>query len=70
MKGSVVSDAEDRWTVKLDVRDLGGHLDSTFRARATTLGYRITAAVPRVLSVAVFPLDFCVKLRILRAMPL
>ena len=31
MKGWVLSDAGDRWTVKLDVRDLGGHLDSTFR---------------------------------------
>ena len=45
MKGRVVSDAGDRWTVKLDVRGLGSHLDSTFRARATTLGYRIAAAV-------------------------
>ena len=31
MKGWVVSDTGDRWIVKLDVRDLGGHLDSTFR---------------------------------------
>ena len=26
----VVADAGDTWSVKLDVRDLGGHLDSTF----------------------------------------
>ena len=31
MKGWVVSDAGDRWTVRLDVRDLGGHLDTTLR---------------------------------------
>ena len=68
MKGWVVSDAEDRWTVKLDVRDLGGHLHSTFRARATTLGYRIASAVPRVPSVAVLPLYSCGELRILRTM--
>ena len=68
MKGWVVSDAGDRWTVKLDVRDLGGHLYSTLRARAATLGYRISAAVPRVHSVAVLPLDFCGRLRILRSM--
>ena len=67
-KSCVVSDAGDWWTVKLDVRDLGGHLDSTFRAGATPLGYRIAAAVPWVPSVAVLPLDFCGKLRILRTM--
>ena len=55
MKGWSVSDAGDKWTVKLDVRDLGGHLDSTLRARATTLGSRISAAVFRVHSVAVLP---------------
>ena len=27
----VVTEEGDRWTVKLDVRDLGGHLDTTFR---------------------------------------
>ena len=68
MKGSVVSDVGDRLTVKLDVRDLGGHLDSTFRAGATTLGCRIAGAVPGVPSVAVLPLDFCGKIRILRTM--
>ena len=70
MKGWGVSDAGDKWTVRLDVRDLGGHLDSTLRARSTTLGYRISAAVRRVHSVAVLPLDFCGRLRILRTMHL
>ena len=71
MKGWVVSDAGDRWTVTLDVCDLGGHLDSTLRAGASTHGYRIMAAEPRVPSVAVLPLDFCCgKLRILRTMHL
>ena len=70
MKCWAVSDTGDKWSVRIDVRDLGGHLDSTLRARATTLGYRITAAVPRVHSVAVLPLDFCGRLRILRSMHL
>ena len=39
-------------------------------ARATTLGYRISAAVHRVHSVAVLPLDFGGRLRILRTMHL
>ena len=30
MRDWVVMDEGDRWTVKLDVRDLGGHLDTTF----------------------------------------
>ena len=59
MKGWVVSDTGDRWADKLDVRDLGGHLDSTFRSWDTALGYRIASAVPRVPSVSVLPLDFC-----------
>ena len=29
------------WKVQLDVRDLGGHLDFTFRARAGTLSRRV-----------------------------
>ena len=32
MKSWVISGAGERWSVKLDVRDLGGHLDTTYRA--------------------------------------
>ena len=70
MKCWVVSDAGDKWSVRLDIRDLGGHLDSTFRARAVTLGFRMTAAVRCVRAVAILPLDFVGKLRILRTMHL
>ena len=59
MKCWVVSDAGDQWSVRLDIRDLGGHLDSTFRARAVTLGFRMTAAIPRVRAVACPSLGFC-----------
>ena len=37
----VVSDEGDRWSVKLDVQDLGGHLDSTFRGWSATLATRV-----------------------------
>ena len=37
----VVSDEGDRWTVKLDVRDLGGHLDTIFRSWSSTLAARV-----------------------------
>ena len=31
MKDWVLSEEGDKWSVKFDVRDLGGHLDTTFR---------------------------------------
>ena len=31
MKDWVLSDSGDQWSVNFDVRDLGGHLDTTFR---------------------------------------
>ena len=70
MKNWAVSDTGDKWSVMLDIRDLGGHLDSTFRARAVTLGFRMSVAIPRVRAVAVFPMDFVGRLRILRTMHL
>ena len=70
MKCWVVSDTGDKCSVKLDVRDLGGHLDSTLRARAVTLGFRMSAAIPRVRAVAVLRLDFVGPLRNLRTMHL
>ena len=30
MKDWVISDQGEHWSVKLDVRDLGGHLDTTY----------------------------------------
>ena len=43
MKDWVISDQGERWTVKLDVRDLGGHLDTTKRAWGCTLAARVLA---------------------------
>ena len=44
--------------VQLDVRDLGGHLDFTFRARAGTLSKRVGEATVGVASVGALPLVF------------
>ena len=33
----VLSQEGDKWSVKYDVRDLGGHLDTTFRGWSATL---------------------------------
>ena len=32
----VLSGSGEKWTVKFDVRDLGGHVDTTLRGWATT----------------------------------
>ena len=37
MKGWVLSQEGDQWSVRFDVRDLGGHLDTTFRGWSSTL---------------------------------
>ena len=65
MKNWAVSDTGDMWSVKLDIRDLGGHLDSTLRAGNVTLGFRMPVAIPRVRAVAALPLDFVGRLRVL-----
>ena len=44
------------WKVQLDVRDLGGHLDFTMRARAGTLCYRVGDATLVVVAVGALPL--------------
>ena len=54
------------WKVQLDVRDLGGHLDFTFRARAGALSKRVGEATAGVASVGALPLGFQVKLGLVR----
>ena len=68
MKDWNINDEGHRWTVQLDVRDLGGHLDATKRARAATLAKRTAAVLTRVPVVGALPLGFGGKLRILRTM--
>ena len=46
------------WKVELDVRDLGGHLDLTGRARAGTLSNRVKEATQGVSAVGALPLGF------------
>ena len=54
------------WKVQLDVRDLGGHLDFTRRARAGTLSTRVGEATVGVAAVGALPLGFQVKLWLVR----
>ena len=46
MRGWIVTDEGDKWSVKLDVRDLGGHLDSTCRGWSATLAARSDWSFP------------------------
>ena len=46
------------WAVKLDVRDLGGHLDVTLRVVAGTLTNRLKIATIQVPAVGALPLGF------------
>ena len=46
------------WKVQLDVRDLGGHLDFTRRARAGTLSKKVGEATVGVAAVGALPLAF------------
>ena len=66
MRSWVLSDSGDKWSVKLDTRDLGGHLDTTYRGRSTTLACRVLRLLAAVLVVMALPLDFAGKLRVLR----
>ena len=54
------------WKVQLDVRDLGGHLDFTYRAGACTLSHRVGKATVGVAAVGALPLGFQVKLGLVR----
>ena len=68
MKAWVISDRGKHWSVKLDVRDLGGHLDTSYRAWSRTLVARVLAVLEVVWMVSALPLDYRGKLRILRTM--
>ena len=65
MRGWVVSDEGHRWSVKLDVRDLGGHLDATFHGWSSTLASRVRLVIARLFLVFALPLDFHERLQVL-----
>ena len=66
MKGWVLSQEGDEWSVKFDVRDLGGHLDTTFRGWSSTLAARVRLVLSRL--VLIFALDFHGRVRVVRSM--
>ena len=68
MKDWVISDQGEHWSVELDVRDLGGHLDTTFWAWGRALVVRVLAVLRVIWLVSALPLDYWRKLRVLRTM--
>ena len=58
MKDWDISGAGDCWSVRLDVRDLGGHLDTTYRSRAGTLADRIPPVRVSCKAAGSLPLGF------------
>ena len=47
MKNWIIFQEEDKWTVTLDIRDLGGHMDTTFWCWSGTLASRVRPVIQR-----------------------
>ena len=68
MKDWVLSDSGDQWSIKFDVRDFGGHLDTTFRGWSSTLAAWVRLVISRLVLIFVLPLDFHGRVRVVRPM--
>ena len=66
MKDWVLSLEGDKWSVKFDVRDLGGHLDTRFRGWSSTP--RVRLVLSRLVLIFALPLDFHGRVRVVRSM--
>ena len=58
MRNWVLSQEGDQWSVKFDVRDLGGHLDTTFRGWSATLAARVRLVLARLVLIFALPFGF------------
>ena len=67
VRGWIVSDEGHQWSVKLDVRNLGEHFDTTFHGWSSTLASRVRLVISRLFLVSALPLDFHGRLRVLRS---
>ena len=68
LKDWVLSDGGDKWSVKFDVRDFGGHLDTTFRGWSSTLAARVRLVISRLVLIFALPFDFHGRVRVVRSM--
>ena len=67
MRGWVVSDEGHRWSVKLDVLDLGGHLDTTFRGWSSTLAAWVRLVICRLVLIFSLALYLHGRIRMVRS---
>ena len=58
MKDWIMSQEGDKWSAKYDVRDVGGHLDTTFQGWSATLAARVRLVISRVVFNFCFPSGF------------
>ena len=70
MKDWVLSLEGATWSVKFDVRDLGGHLETTFRGWSSTLATRVRLVLSRLVLIFALPLNSRGRVRFVRSMHL
>ena len=68
MKDWVLSQKSDKWSVKFDVRNLGGQLDTAFHGWSATLASRVRLIVARLVLIFALLLDFHGRVRVVRSM--
>ena len=68
LKEWVLSQEGDKWSVKFVVRDLGGHLYTTFRGWSSTLAAWVRLVISRLVLIFALPLDFHGRVRVVRSM--
>ena len=68
MKDWILSQEGDKWSVKYDVRDLGGHLDTTFRGWSAKKDARVRVVMSRLALIFALPLDFHGWIRVVRSL--
>ena len=64
MKDWVLSEEGDKWSVKYDLRGLGGHLDTTFRDWSATLAARVRLVLSGLVLIFALPLDLHGRIRV------
>ena len=67
MKEWILSLEGDKWSVRFDVQDLGGHLDTTFRGWSSTLAARVRLVISRLVLIVALPLDFHGRVRVVKS---